>query len=64
MGAIDGHYELNPEGSAGVGSIEMHTAREMHKTGWTGNSEVVTLDADEQRRWHFMRPGEQLDSDA
>jgi hypothetical protein len=47
MGCIDGHYALNPQGNAGAGEVEMHDS-ELHKTGWTGNSEVVTLDDDDE----------------
>ena len=58
MGCIDGHYSLNPEGTAETGALEFHDA-ESHKTGWTGNSEVVQLDDDdEMQRWRFTRPGE------
>jgi hypothetical protein len=45
MGCIDGHYTLNPLGRAKVGDVDFHTP-ELHKTGWTGNSEIVTLDDD------------------
>lgn len=45
MGCIDGHYALNPRGSANVGDVEFH-APELHKSGWTGNSETVMLDDD------------------
>lgn len=43
MGCIDGHYALNPRGTASVGEIEFHDP-ELHKTGWTGRSEIVTID--------------------
>ena len=38
MGAIDGHYSLNPRGIADVGQTEV-PRDEVFKTGWTGNSE-------------------------
>ncbi|GAB5903623.1 Uncharacterised protein [Mycobacteroides abscessus subsp. massiliense] len=62
MGSIDGHYALNPDGSAGVGEVESRDS-EMHKTGWTGNGQEVTLDAEEQERWAFRSFGDDQEHD-
>ncbi|WP_157932296.1 hypothetical protein [Mycobacteroides abscessus] len=62
MGSIDGHYALNPDGTAGVGEVETRDS-EAHKTGWTGNSQQVTLDAEEQERWAFRSFGDDEEHD-
>lgn len=54
-------YETRPvedperEGLLGMDQVEVAK----HEAGWTGNSEVVRLDdEDEMRRWRFTRPGQ------
>ncbi|RUP04756.1 MAG: hypothetical protein EKK34_12650 [Mycobacterium sp.] len=45
----------NVEGLLGLEQVEIGK----HEAGWTGNSEVVQLDdEDEMRRWRFTRPGQ------
>lgn len=62
MGCIDGHYSLNPKGNGDVGAVEPVDS-ELHKTGWTGNGEQVTLDTEEQKRWAFRSFGDQEEHD-
>lgn len=69
MGCIDGHYSLNPRGSANVGEIESAHG-EVFKTGWTGNSEpaVGEMTEDEVVQWdelnesgHYVMPRDDTD---
>lgn len=50
------HLRDDPEGNA-LCVEQVEVAK--REAGWTGNSEVVRLDdEDEMRRWRFTRPGQ------
>jgi len=49
-GCIEGHYALNADGDG-------------LKTRWTGNSQQVTLDVEEQKRWAFRSFGDDEEHD-